>query len=179
MDERSLEQEIKELDQLPEPIKVPIWLKKLSLIILGITLLYLVLIYFIPSTYIIEFVAARNAASQVQNNQLVHEQGILLFRNNTLDLLQTAYKTSAGNEIKACLQGSKQNNLYTINNIFFPEILYQDYKSVRAKPCPSNTLIDLHSHPSGRCFFSPHDVAVADNIMAIMCDINTFNLYTN
>jgi len=55
--ERDLADEIRELDQLPEPIKIPEWLKKAFLLFLGITLLYLVLIYFIPSTYIIEFIA--------------------------------------------------------------------------------------------------------------------------
>ncbi|MDA1196553.1 MAG: hypothetical protein O2779_01150 [Nanoarchaeota archaeon] len=176
--QRDLEQEIKELDQLPEPIKIPNWFKKTSLLLISLTLLYLIVIYFIPSSYIIEFLAARSTSTNLQNNQLIDE-GVITFENNTLQLLQTAYKTANGNEIKACLQGSRSNNNILINKIHFPEILHQDFKSVIAKPCPPNTLIDIHSHPSGRCFFSPHDIAVYDNqnIIAIMCGVNTFHLY--
>tara|TARA_Y100000310_G_C20553860_1_gene749526 strand:- start:466 stop:1002 length:537 start_codon:yes stop_codon:yes gene_type:complete len=177
--ERSLADEIKELDQLPEPLKIPEWLKKAFILFLGITLLYLVLIYFIPSTYIIEFLAARSASATIQNNQLQHSVASVYFENNTLQLLQNAYKTSEGNEIKACLQGRQRSNTYYITSIHFPEILHQDFKSVIAKPCTQETVIDLHSHPSGRCFFSPHDVNVATKPMAIMCNLNTFNLYVN
>jgi len=122
-------------------------------------------------------IAARGASATIQNNQLQHSVASVYFENNTLELLQNAYKTSEGNEIKACLQGRQRSNTYYVTSIHFPEILHQDFKSVIAKPCTKETVIDLHSHPSGRCFFSPHDVNVATKPMAIMCGINTFNLY--
>jgi proteasome lid subunit RPN8/RPN11 len=83
------------------------------------------------------------------------------------------------------LIGTKKVNDYIIKEIKIPEIIAQDFSSVTAKPCSSDAILSLHSHPYKSCYFSVHDINTyeivkeinKDAIMGVMCEADRFNFY--
>lgn len=49
---------------------------------------------------------------------------------------------------------------YIIESVSFPEVICANVVHVVSVPCPTDVLIDLHSHPVAQCLASEQDVSV-------------------
>ncbi len=159
----------------------PSKLKKAIIVIIAIFLVFLMVTYiFVTSGAVHGFLTSKKISNfQIKTNDLT-----IIFQDNTLEQLQEHYIKNNHREIKACLQGTKQNNIYTINKITFPDVSSASVVHIQAKYCPENTLIDLHSHPINRCLASEQDLRYFSEIkilnqnlvMLVMCSKSRFSV---
>ena len=181
------EEILKEVHQVEEEeTKAFSLIKKVLFVFIGITLIYLTISFVLPSPRVLAILFSQWDSFEINNNSLtLPNNNKIQFHNQTYDTLRNIYFRNQEHEFKACLQGYRTADKYIITNIELPEIISQDLRSVTAKPCPRNTIIDLHSHPVKSCHFSLHDLNVYDrirnqnpnNLIAIMCEHNRFNVY--
>ncbi len=169
-------------EELIEPH--PLW-KRILIIVIGLFLLGLILSYFLLSYPIFPILESLLESKNSEDNKITLDNLEIIFEGNTFDQLHTLYHSNQSVEFAACLNGEKQGNQYLINQVFEPEISSQTFNHVSFKPCPTNSLILLHSHPYRRCIASEQDLITLEEIkqenpdilMVIMCEPNRFSVY--
>lgn len=161
--------------------------KKVIIAIMGIFLIVLILSYFLVYSGSNEsIILGLIGSSKIDNNVLTVGNLTIEFDQDTYAELVDHYKKNDGNEIKVCLLGNRDNDDITINRIFYPEIISQSYRHVEAKPCPSDTIISMHSHPNRQCLPSDQDVQSYESLkpfnpnlmVAVLCEDNRLNFYS-
>ena len=171
-----------EIEELPQKSKI----KKFFILIIGLVLVFLVSTYYLFAFGADDVLAGFIQSSKIDNKlTLEFKDKKVIFTKESYDELLKIYDENLEVEFKACLKGNKINNIYNINKILIPKTFSQTYKSVRAEPCDTNTLIDLHSHPFRRCLASVHDVTNfrrlksvnEDILLSVMCERDRFFLY--
>lgn len=144
----------------------------------------LFLVFIIISLSFIDTIQGIVQSKTVRDGKLVFPNSTIVFANNTLQLIQQEYLSNPEREIKACLFGSINASVYYIERVEFPRIVRANVVHIVSVQCPSNTIIDLHSHPINSCLASEQDVAVFKGLksenpalkMLIMCSRNRFAL---
>ena len=123
--------------QIPDEIPEESGIKKGIVLAIGIFLVFLMISYSFLNYGIADYVAGMFASSQVANDRIFFENGVVVFQGNTYKHLMDQFLSSDGTEFKACLQGIKKGSEYFVEKVFFPIVLEQTYRSVLAESCPT------------------------------------------
>ena len=165
------------------------FLKKVSVIVIGLFMVFLVLSYFLTTPAVRNVIIGMVESSDLEDDYSVDigDGNKLIFIDNSyLDLL-ILYDSNLDVEIKACLFGEIIGRDYFISEIVQPTIYSQSYDRVVSAPCANDSLVSLHSHPHMHCAPSQQDLESfselketnPDILMIIMCEEDRFNVYTN
>ena len=173
-----------QLDEKEIPQKSPF----LTIILpLAAILSILLMVSFIFVTFPIADILLGKAESQsLQGNTLALNQYQIIFENDTLTNLQSFYLQQQKVEWSACLEGTKESNIYHITHIYQPSMHQQSFNHVSFASCSSDTLIFVHTHPYKRCQASQTDRDTLQNIqqehpdtlMLVMCEPTRFSAYS-
>ncbi len=164
----------------------PSLFKKIFIFSISILLLILVLSYFLTSPGIRNSFVGLIESSTIKDNIIsINSTNKIIFEKNIYQELINYYDQNKEKEFKVCLMGIFENGDYFINEMYKPEMVSQTYTQVVSKPCPSDTLIDMHSHPYRHCLASNQDLKTFERfkinnpnvLMAIMCEKGRFNFY--
>ena len=142
--------------------------------------------YFLTSGVTRDILAGLIESSEIEDYEInINYTNKLIFTKESYEKLLRIYDKNIEKEFKVCLKGSTSNGDYFINEIFEPEMIFQSHNRVVAKPCPTNSLVSMHSHPIKHCL--PSDVDLENfakfkkenpvALMAIMCERERFNFY--
>ncbi len=160
--------------------------KKAFVLFLGIFILVTFLVYTVAGGWMSNIFAGMIDSSILEGNSLKIKQGLQVrFEDKPLERLNIIYTNNKGLEFKVCLQGKKQGNVYWITKVIEPVMYEQTATSVKAAPCPKDSVVSLHSHPKKHCL--PSDVDIKnfeqfkkknkDALMAVMCEEKRFTFY--
>ena len=160
--------------------------RKVIIILIAIFLIILLITYLLTNSLIRNIFVGIVESSKVNDNIVnINSTNKLIFQNNTYNELLNIYDNNPELEFKVCLKGGIENSDYLINEVYIPETYLQTHSSVIAEPCPTDTLVDMHSHPIKRCLPSEQDFKSFESfkernnnaIMSIMCERGRFNFY--
>ena len=177
------------LPPLPPEEESPVFeaFKKIMIRLLALLLILLMV------SYVLGYYAANYIESKLESEQVNKETFIIQTNGKTITFTETAYKklnaiyfANLKHEFKACLLGTTDGTTYTIQYIVEPEVVSQTPFQVTSAPCPSKTIIDLHSHPFKKCIASATDLnhlkrlkqANPHVLLAVMCEQDRFSIYT-
>ena len=162
-------------------------LKKMLILFLTCFLLLLILSYFLFNPFIFTLLSGFTETNTLnEENLLIIKKGTnFIFEKEVYLQLKELFIKNEGQEFKTCILGKKEETTYHLTSLFTPEIYSQEFTKVVSAPCPAGTLIDVHSHPQNHCIPSYHDLQVLKRlkeenpeiILAVMCNLNKFNLY--
>jgi len=173
------------MEEIP-PEEKPSRFRKIFLIVLAIFLLAIVLTYFLTNGITRDILAGLIESSTVKNHEVdINSTNKLIFTKESYDGLLEIYDDNPEKEFKVCLKGNISNGDYFINEIFEPEMMFQSHNQVVAEPCPSDSLVSMHSHPIKHCLPSDVDLENFEKfkqnnpaaLIAIMCERERFNFY--
>tara|TARA_Y100000310_G_C20685663_1_gene818766 strand:+ start:71 stop:574 length:504 start_codon:yes stop_codon:yes gene_type:complete len=117
----------------------------------------------------------------IDSRVLVNES--VYVKKDVLDALNILYE-SHDTEWVTCGKGSINNVRKTtmITSLQATKILESTRHSALFNPCPDNTIVWIHNHPSGTCTYSPEDVFVFGTskqpLMGVMCGKNRLAIYS-
>ena len=173
------------MEEWGEERKPSIWLK-----IIVIAIIVLIIIFFATSGTVREILYGIFKSSKIKGDFSVDIKDIdyaekLIFINNSYSALLDIYEKNKQLEFKVCLLGYIEGKDYIISEIFIPEIYFQSATRVVSEPCPSESLISLHSHPELHCLPSDQDMTNYKSlklnnekaILAVMCSEERFNFF--
>ncbi|MGM5480712.1 MAG: hypothetical protein ACQESC_04605, partial [Nanobdellota archaeon] len=106
-------------------------------------------------------VLGRINSENLVDNTLTLKQLTIVFTDETASFLNNLFidnQITNMVETSACLQGTVENNTYTITSVFLPEIYEQSRRHVTFESCPKDTLILFHTHPKTNCLASQTDI---------------------
>lgn len=160
---------------------------KFLTISIAIFLLIIALTYLLTNFNVRYILAGLIESETIDDFQVeLKSGGILVFTNNTYELLTEIYNNNPEKEFKVCLQGITKDKDYIIDFIHQPKMFLQTHNSVTSEPCPKESLVSLHSHPLKHCL--PSDIDLKNfnlfkqqnpkALMAIMCEKDRFNFYS-
>lgn len=160
-------------------------LKKILVMVGSIILIILIISYILVSFPIFSKIASISESNEIQDNTIYLDNFKVTFSKEVYQELQSKYQQSIGLEFASCLIGKKENNNYDIKEIYFPQIIEQSFSHVKFKQCIQETLIVLHSHPSGNCIGSEQDILSLEeskqtnqnSLIMIMCGEKRFTTY--
>ncbi|MAG92030.1 hypothetical protein CMO83_05120 [Candidatus Woesearchaeota archaeon] len=185
-DDNIIPDDFSDSQDIPPESKFSKIIKKSSIVIISLVMVFLIISYVLPRYSIFRIIAGQLNSYEVDDNVIILKNNQkIIFENNTYDELLGIYLDNQEHEFKACLIGNKQDNNYHVEKIEIPKIFSQTFSSVSAEPCEQDAIISLHSHPFKSCFLSVHDVRGyrfvrdinEDAIIGIMCESNRFNFY--
>ena len=144
----------------------------------GVFLVVLILSYMLTGYAVRSIIAGRSGSEKISGGFLDSEYGVVVFSGDSYEKLKELYHANE-KEFKACLLGDFSEELYFIDEVYLPEIHFQDYDRVVSSSCPEDTLIDLHSHPQQHCTFSQVDLegfnpGNLNALMSVMCSDDRF-----
>ncbi len=147
----------------------------------GFILIILILSYMLSGYTVMSVIAGKIASEKVQDNVVISDYGDIIFQEEAYQELKELYHTNE-KEFRACLFGDFHDGVYLINKLFLPTMHFQDYDQVVSSPCPTKTLLDLHSHPQDHCIFSDVDIngfapTEENTLLTVMCNDNRFIFY--
>lgn len=162
----------------------------LTLKIIVIAIIILIVLFFAISGTIREILYGIFKSSKIKGDFSIDIKNIeyaekLIFINNSYSKLLEVYDENIQLEFKACLLGYIEEKDYIISEIFIPEMSLQTATKVISEPCPSETLVSLHSHPELHCLPSDQDMVSyiklkesnEKAILAVMCSKERFNFF--
>jgi len=160
--------------------------RKIIIFILSILLILMFLSYVVISFGVGDIIGGWAESSFIEGNFVEFNNGLIEFSEPVLAGLNEIYSNNKDYEFKVCLGGTLEDNRYFINEIIYPKMYTQKYNLVVAEPCPSTSLIDLHSHPLDRCIASQQDIENfsvlklknPNALMVIMCRDDLINVYS-
>lgn len=174
-------------DLLEEEIEEkPSKLKKIFITLIYILLLVLILTFLLTNPTIRNAIVGLIQSSTIEDNIIqINSTNKIIFEKDTYPELIDYYNENKEKEFKVCLMGNFENGDYFIYEVYKPKIIFQTYTQVESYPCPSDTLIDMHSHPYRSCLASNQDLKNLERLkinnpnalMAIMCEKERFNFY--
>ncbi len=161
-------------------------IKKIIIMALAVFLILMFVSYIGISYGVGHIIGGLAESSLIEDNLVDYGNGRLIFSDNVLEGLDEVYSNNRGLEFKICLGGELLGNTYYLDEIIYPEMHSQKYNQVVAEPCPSDSLVDLHSHPEKRCIASQQDMRHFENLkernanalMVIMCEQDRINIYS-
>ena len=172
-------------EELEEEFEESKW-KKPLVITIAVFLLIIFLVYILANTIGLNVLAGLLESSKVNDNEIDFSfDGKLVFLGDNLDKLKEIYFTDQKVEIKVCLKGFIDDNIYYIDSLYIPEIYSQRFNQVVSEPCSDDSLVSLHSHPFKHCLPSEQDFISFENfkeknenaLMIVMCEEDRFNVY--
>lgn len=155
-------------------------------IFIGILLLFLIVFYSDAILRMFYVSEGRGASSLISTNDVIYFNDFnVTFDTSVYRNILAIYDSSKGNEIKVCLLGNVDNDVYRVTAFYVPSIYVQTGINVVSEICDENTIISLHSHPIDNCFFSKEDISSyesfrnirPDGIIGLMCSKQRFNFY--
>jgi len=165
------------------------FLKKISVIVIGVFIILLLLSYFLTTPAVRNVIIGMVESSNLEDDYSMDIGGgnKLIFINSSYIELLNLYDSNLDVEIKACLFGEIIGGDYFISEVVQPVIYSQSYDRVVSAPCSNISLVSLHSHPHMHCAPSQQDLESfsklketnPDILMIIMCEEDRFNVYTN
>ncbi|MBU2633725.1 MAG: hypothetical protein KJ674_00615 [Nanoarchaeota archaeon] len=176
---------MEEFEKIIEEEKTPL-IKRISIIILSIFLIFLVVSYLLTNSSVRNVVVGLVESEKLVNYEVkISEDNKLVFTESTYDQLMDIFDVHTEVEFKVCLKGEVIDGDYFIDYIYIPTTYSQSYNRVVAEPCSDDSLIDMHSHPLKHCLPSEKDLNNFENfkeknenaMMAIMCQRDRFNFY--
>ncbi len=168
------------LEEIEEESK---W-KKISIMFIGLFLLFLITSYILASYPLFPIIASLSESHTAQNETISLDNFSIIFTKNTYEELQDYYNRDQSVEMAACLKGEIRKD-YIITEIYQPEMTSQTYSHVSFKACSPDSIILLHSQPYRHCIASEQDLITLENVkqknkdilMVIMCEPNRFSVY--
>ncbi|RJQ19903.1 hypothetical protein C4580_04425 [Candidatus Woesearchaeota archaeon] len=124
-------------------------------------------------------------SERVRDAVLDFSEARIVWKEGTLARVQEEFVQNQHREIKACLFGLIDGDgAYIIESVSFPEVIRANVVHVVSVPCPTDVLIDLHSHPVAQCLASEQDASVLRELqrqnpnvrMLVMCGQDRFAL---
>lgn len=177
-------EDLKDLDiELKEKKPFP---KKFFITPLALFLIFIILSYFLTTPDIRDIITGLIKSSTVEGYTIdINSTSKLIFNKDAYTRLMEIYDENPDMEFKVCLEGDYKNGNYLIEGIYEPEMSLQSYSKVVAEPCPTKTLVSMHSHPYRHCLPSEQDIKsfelfkINNNnaLMAVMCEKGRFNFY--
>ena len=176
--------EIKNQDDAVE--ERPSKFKRFFIIIIAIFLAVLILSYILINENVKATIQSILISSRLENTTLqIDKSTKLIFNNESLATLNSIYDKNLEKEFKVCLNGKKIDNTYYIEETLQPKTFQQEYNFVVAEPCPSTSLVSLHTHPFKQCIPSQQDIENfkafkkrnKDALLAVMCSKDLFFFY--
>jgi proteasome lid subunit RPN8/RPN11 len=166
-------------EELEAPEEPDPWWKRPVVIVIGIFLLVLII-----SLSFQDAIMGIIQSKSISNHELIFRNTTVVFEGDTLQRLQTEFINNEHREIKACLFGKVEGSVYIVSQVEFPEIIRANVVHIVSVSCPTNTLIDLHSHPINQCLASEQDISVYNRAkelnpqlrMMVMCSSTRFAL---
>tara|TARA_Y100000310_G_C20634962_1_gene790659 strand:- start:927 stop:1457 length:531 start_codon:yes stop_codon:yes gene_type:complete len=157
--------------------------RKIFILIGGVFMILLVTSYFLTGYGVREIIVSL-ASSDVIEEGLIEEANVEIDDEVYQKLLEI-YNEDLAVEIKVCLLGELEDDLYSVTSLVEPEIYSASFNQVVSEACPDETIIGLHSHPYWRCIASQQDLNNLEKaqeinpniIMGIMCDEDRFLFY--
>ncbi len=170
-------------EEIEELLENPLW-KKILIGVMGLFLLGLIVSYLIVSFPTYSILSGKSESIEIEGYVISLGEFSIIFSEEAYSELVELYLNNQEVEISACLIGEKDVN-YMITEIVEPEVISQSFNRVSFKPCPSETLIVLHSHPYKRCIASAQDISLLedlkgrneDALIMIMCEATRFTIY--
>lgn len=163
------------------------FLSHLLKLVFGTLILILVFSYFLAGGNFLKVLEGKMVSAEIDSEFVVNlEDGTkVLLSSDIYNKLLAIYTSSGGNEIKTCLLGSVDDDIYKVTALYVPTIYSQTGISVVSEPCDKNTIISLHSHPVEMCLFSKQDIDTyesqlennPDLIIGLMCSKTRFSFY--
>lgn len=169
-----------------EKLLIPPPIKRIILFLIGIFLMVLMLSYIFATFPIADIIQGKTQSALLQGNMLILPEFSIVFENNTADELESLYLREQREEFSVCLQGTYENNLYSITSFYQPTTYQRTFSHVTFESCDAQTLIMLHSHPYKRCAASQTDLETlqksqAENpamLMVVMCEPGRLAVYS-
>jgi proteasome lid subunit RPN8/RPN11 len=161
--------------------------KKIYIFIISLFLLIIFIIYFTTTPGVRDLISGFIESSKLNEKEVaINSTNKLIFEKESYDSLIELHNESVNREFKACLSGYIKDGDYHITTVIKPETFFQNYKQVIAEPCPSTSLVDLHSHPFKRCLPSEQDFKSFQEfksrnpnaLMAVLCEVDRFSFYS-
>ena len=161
--------------------------KKFFIISIAIFLLIIFITYFTTTPEVQYVIFGFIDSSTIKEKEIsINSTNKLIFERDSYETLIKLHNKNLEVEFKACLNGYIDKGDYYIDNVIQPETFLQSYKQVIAEPCPSTSLVDLHSHPFKRCLPSEQDFKSFKSfkernpnaLMAILCEQDRFSFYS-
>jgi len=158
--------------------------KKIILHVFSVFVLIMFLLYVLwPSDVLQGFVVSQSIDDYV----LTHKEKTITFDSGVYTKLVDHYLAYQKREIKACLLGNIEGDLYSVTDIVFPKVVDASVVHIRAMQCPERTIVELHSHPIYRCVASRVDInglrmkqkKNPDLLLMVMCSEKRFAVYSS
>lgn len=175
--------EINETDLEEKPSK----LKKVYIFIISFFLLIIFVTFFTTTPGVRDVIFGFIESSTLDEKRVsINPSNFLIFEKDSYESLIRLHNENLDLEFKACLNGHVKDGDYYIDTVIQPETFFQSYKQVIAEPCPTTSLVDLHSHPFRMCLPSEQDFRSFSQfkernpqaLMAILCEVDRFNFYS-
>ena len=157
------------------------------LVLLGAVICLVLILSLVFVTYPIgEILSGQITSAPLQQNILNVGSLQIIFEQGSEKQLQMWYSKEQKVEWSACLQGTKEGNIYHINTLYQPTMYTQTFNEVMFAPCSADTLIILHTHPYKSCQASSTDIETLrktqqrnqDTLMVVMCEPARFAVYS-
>lgn len=175
----------KDLPSEEKPL-IPLPLKRIILLLIGIFLVILMLSYIFVTFPIGDIIQGKTQSTLLQGNMLILPEFSIIFEKDTASALESLYLREQREEFSVCLQGKYAGNIYSITSMYQPQTYQRTFSHVTFEPCDAETLIMLHSHPYKRCIASQTDLETlrksqAENqemLLVVMCEPRRFAVYS-
>ena len=160
-------------------------LRRSLIIVIGVCMIFLVLSYTIYSNGNDEILLGLIGSVTLESNRINLDNRTIEFEGNSFKTLVEHYVANDGKEIKVCFMGDKEGSRIRLRQVHIPEVYASSYNFVKAEPCPSGTLLSVHSHPNRRCMPSAQDmenyrqlkVSNPSLVVAVICDPGRLYFY--
>ncbi len=169
------------MERVEERDRRPGFGQKVFAIIAAILLIF----YFIVDQRAQDVIVGWTESEQYDKRTFSSENRTVSFTEDAWNVLQRHWEETREREFRLCLRGDIQESRYTVRSVYEPEITHSSVFHISSAPCPSRTVVDLHSHPPGRCVASQQDVAHIEQVrerdprvlLAVMCGPERISLY--
>jgi hypothetical protein len=172
--------DVKSLDNIEEESKI----KKFIIILISSILIILILSYLLISYPIFPLLESLLESNKAKDHTVYLKNTTIHFSNELYKELQHRYLTQT-TEFVLCLTGNLTERTYFLNHYYEPKILTSTFSKVTFEPCINDTLVIIHSHPSGNCIGSQRDILSLEDLqkknknalIVIMCGKDRFTIY--
>ena len=189
---KNIEDDLRELEYLneepyDEESESKFNMRKKILLVAGALFLSVLIISYVFLGYpLYGIIIGQMSSSPVRGNVLSTHGITVIFEGNTLQDSIDAWYKNPDVETTLCLRGSRDGNIFIVNNAYQPRIFSQSYFHVSHEPCDEDTVLMFHTHPYKRCTASKTDINTLrqsqqrnqEIAMIIMCEENRFSVYS-
>jgi len=173
------------LDVQEEESRVKRVLKGFFRGIIALFLIFLFISILIFGWNIMGILEGKVESSKLEGFSVEFDDGIVVFDKEVYEELKEIYVENQKTEVKICLKGYKDGEIYYINGLEMPEMYEKSVFHVVSEGCDSETIISMHTHPFKHCIFSKKDIESyelfkevnEDGIIGLMCEIDRFTFY--